>query len=67
MRYSWAGKLSAKLFINKEIVAIRLNRNTTSLEAFIECLVRKGTTLPLPKDRARDTKVDTVLEEDNKE
>ena len=29
--------------------------------------MRKGTTIPLPRDRARDTKLDTVLEEDNKE
>ena len=67
MRYSRAGKLSAKPFVNKEIVAIRLNINTASLEAFIECSVRKGTTIPLPKDRARNTKVDTILKEDNKE
>jgi hypothetical protein len=37
------------------------------LEAFIERLVRKSTTIPLPGDRARDTKLDTILEEDNKE
>ena len=36
------------------------------LEAFIERLVRKSTTVPLPKDRAYNTKLDTVLEEDNK-
>jgi hypothetical protein len=67
VRYSWAGKLSAKPFINKETAAIRLNRNTTLLEAFIERLVRKGTTIPLPRDRAYNTKLNTVLEKDNKE
>ena len=67
VRYSQAGKLSAKPFINKEIVAIRLNGNTTLLEAFIERLVYKGTTIPLPGDRARDTKLNTILEKDNKE
>ena len=58
--------LSTKLFINKEIVAIRLNRNTTLLEAFIERLVRKGTTIPLPRNRASSTKLNTILEKDNK-
>ena len=67
VRYSRAGKLSTKLFINKEIVAARLNRNTTLLEAFIEHPVYKGTTIPLPKDRAYDTKLDTVPEENNRE
>jgi len=37
------------------------------LEAFIERLVRKSTTIPLPRDRARGTKLDTIPEEDNKE
>ena len=67
VRYSWAGNLSAKPFINKEIAAIRLNRNTTLLEAFIERLVYKGTTIPLPRDRARNTKLNTILKKDNKE
>ena len=30
-------------------------------------MVYKSTTIPLPGDRARNTKLDTVLEEDNKE
>ena len=29
-------------------------------------MVRKSTTIPLPRDRARNTKLDTVLKEDNK-
>jgi hypothetical protein len=37
------------------------------LEAFVERLVRKGTTIPLPEDRAYNTKLNTVLEKDNKE
>ena len=37
------------------------------LEAFIERLVRKSTIIPLPRDRARNIKLDTILEEDNKE
>ena len=28
--------------------------------------MRKSTTIPLPRDRAYNTKLDTVLEEDNK-
>ncbi|XTI89537.1 hypothetical protein V2W45_1331835 [Cenococcum geophilum] len=66
VRHSRAGKLSAKLFINEETAAIRLNRNTTLLKAFAERLVRKGTTIPLPRDRARDIKLDTIPEKDNK-
>ncbi|XTI88283.1 hypothetical protein V2W45_1330808 [Cenococcum geophilum] len=67
VRHSQAGKLSTRPFINKEIAAIRLNRNTALLEAFTEHLIRKGTTIPLPRDRARDTKLNIVLEKDNKE
>jgi hypothetical protein len=67
VRHSQAGKLSAKPFINKEIATIRLNRNTTLLEAFTERSVYKSTTVPLPRDRARDTKLDTIPGEDNKE
>ena len=29
--------------------------------------MRKGTTIPLPRDRARNTKLNTILEKDNKE
>jgi len=36
------------------------------LEAFIERLVRKGTTISLPRDRAHN-KLDTILKKDNKE
>ena len=67
MRYSWVGKLSAKPFVNKETATIRLNRNAALLEAFAERLVRKSTTVPLLGDRARDTKLNTILEKDNKE
>ena len=67
MRHGRAGKLSTKPFINKEIVAIRLNRNTALLEAFIKRLVRKSITVPLLGDRARNIKLDTVPEKDNKE
>ena len=49
------------------MVAIKLNRNTILLEAFIEYLVHKSITVPLLRDRAYNTKLDTVLEEDNKE
>ena len=28
--------------------------------------MRKSTIIPLPRDRARNTKLDTILEEDNK-
>ena len=37
------------------------------LEALTEHLVRKGTIIFLPRDRARNIKLDTVLEEDSKE
>ena len=30
-------------------------------------MVRKSTTIPLPGDRARDTKLNTIPKEDNKE
>ena len=61
------GKLSTKPFVNKETAAIRLNRNTTLLEAFIERLVRKSIIIPLLRDRAYNTKLNTILEKDNKE
>ena len=67
MRPSWLGKPDAKPLINEEITAIRLNRKATLLETLTEDLVREGTTVPLPKDRAYNTKLDTVLEEDSKE
>ena len=67
VRPSQSGKPNAKPLINKETIAIRLDRNAALLETLIEDLVRKGTTIPLPRDRARDTKLDTILEEDSKE
>ena len=33
----------------------------------MEDLVRQGTTIPLPKDKAHNTKLNTVLEEDSQE
>ena len=41
------GKLSTKLLINKEITAVKLDKNATLLEAFVKDLVLKGTTVPL--------------------
>ena len=67
VRHGRLGKLSAKPFVNKETAAIRLNRNTTLLEAFIERLIYKSTIVPLLRDRARNTKLNTVPEKDNKE
>ena len=67
VRPSQLGKLNTKPLVNKKIVAIRLNRNATLLETLAEDLVREGTTIPLPRDRAHNTKLDTVLEEDSKE
>ena len=37
------------------------------LEVFIKHLIYKSTTIPLPKDRARNTKLDTILKENSKE
>ena len=37
------------------------------MEAFIEDLVYKGITIPLPRDRACNIKLDTILEEDSEE
>lgn len=64
VRHGRAGKLSVEPFVNEETVAIRLNRNTALLEAFAERSVREGATVPLPGDRARDTKLDTVPEKE---
>jgi len=36
------------------------------LEAFVEDSVYKGIIIPLPKDKAHDIKLDTVLEEESK-
>ena len=43
VRYSRAGKLNTKPLINKEIVAIKLNKNTALLKAFAKYLVYKST------------------------
>ena len=66
MRPSQSGKLNIKPRINKEIIAIRFNRNTILLETLIKDLVYKGIIIPLPKDRAHNTKLNTILEENNK-
>ena len=47
------GKLSANLLVNKEIVAIKLNRNTILLEAFAKRLARKSTIIYSLEDDAR--------------
>jgi hypothetical protein len=47
------GKFNTKLFINKEIAAVRLNRNTTLLEAFDKRLARESTTIYSLGDNAR--------------
>jgi len=62
-----SSKLNTKLFINKETVAIKLNRNTTLLKTFIKYLVRKGAIISLLKDRAYNIKLDTILKKDSKE
>jgi len=49
------------------MVAIKLNRNTILLEAFIEYLVHKSITVPLLRDRAYNTKLNIILKKDNKE
>ena len=59
------GKLNAKLLINKEIIAVRLDRDTVLLEALVEDLVRQGTTVPLLRDRACNTKLNTILKENS--
>jgi len=46
------GKFNTKLLVNKEIAAIRLNRNTTLLEAFTKRLARKSTTIYFLGDNA---------------
>ena len=49
VRPSQQGKLDTKLLINKEIIAVKLNKNAALLEAFMEDLVLKGTIIPLLK------------------
>ena len=67
VRPGWLGKPNAKPLVNKETIAIRLDRNATLLETLTEDLVREGTTIFLPRDRAYNTKLDTVPEEDSEE
>ena len=65
---SQLGKLNTEPLINKETTAARLDKNSALLEALTEESVHKGTTVLLHKDRACNTKIDTILEEDsNKE
>ena len=53
MRYSRAGKLNTKPLINKEIVAVRLNRNATLSEAFTKRLARESTIIYSLGDNTR--------------
>jgi len=53
VRPSQVGKLSINLFINKDIIAIRLNRNIALLEAFAKHLVYKSTAIHSLRDNAR--------------
>jgi hypothetical protein len=47
------GKFNTKPLINKEIAAVRLNRNATLSEAFAKRLARKSTTIYFLGDNAR--------------
>jgi len=66
VRPSWLGKLNTKLLINKEIAAVRLNRNTTLLEAITKRLIHKSTTIYFLGNNTRQNKPATILEEDSK-
>jgi len=46
------GKLNAKLLVNKETAAARLNRNAALSEAFAKRLARKSTTIYFLGDNA---------------
>jgi hypothetical protein len=52
VRLSRLGKLDIKPLINKEIVAVKLDRNTTLLKAFTKHLVYKNTTIYFLGDNA---------------
>ena len=65
VRPSQLGKLDTKPLINEETIVARLNKNAVLLETLAEDLVYKGITIPLPGDKAYNTKLDTVLEEDS--
>ena len=52
MRPSRLGKFNTKLLINKEIVAVRLNRNAILSEAFTKRLAPKSTTIYFLGDNA---------------
>ena len=67
MRPSQSGKLDIELLINEETITMRFNRNTVLLKNFVEDLIYKGIIIPLLKDKAYDTKLDTILEEDSEE
>ena len=67
VRPNQAGKLIADLLVNKEIVAVRLDRNTALLEAFTKRLVYKSTAIYSLGDNACQVKLVTILEEDSKE
>jgi len=62
---SQSGKLNAKPFVNKEIIAIKFNKNVALLEALVEDLICKGIIIPLPKNKAYNTKLNTVPKEDS--
>jgi hypothetical protein len=40
-------KLNAEPLVDEETIVTKLNKNATLLEAFVEDLVLKGTTIPL--------------------
>ena len=64
---SQSGKLNAEPLINKEIAAVKLNRNATLLEAFTKYLVYKSTIIYSLGDNVCQNKLATILEEDSKE
>ncbi len=59
------GKFNVKPLVNKETIAIRFNKNTTLLKALAKDLVYKNTIIPLPRDKACNTKLDIILKEDS--
>ena len=66
MRPSQSGKFNTKPLVDKEITAVRLNKNAALLKVFVKDLVYKGIIIPLFGDKAYNIKLDTVLEEDSK-
>ena len=63
---SRVSKLIADLLINKETVAVRLNRNAALLKAFTKRLVYKSTTIYSLGDNTHQAKLATIPKEDNK-